>query len=107
MESSYFEELKSKFNVILEFSQKIQSTIINKLNERVTNKNFSIEYRIKTLNSLEYKIESKYPIPKSILEIEDLMGFRIISTTESEQNEIITNLQSIFKVLEIKDTSSD
>jgi len=67
---------------------------------------FPIQHRVKTANSIKEKHESKrYTIKKSIQELQDLVGFRIILLFKRDVNEVIKLIEENFEIINSYDTS--
>ncbi|MEJ5048674.1 RelA/SpoT domain-containing protein [Chryseobacterium culicis] len=67
---------------------------------------FPIQHRVKTLNSIKEKHESKrYTIKKSIQELQDLVGFRIILLFKRDVASVIKLLEENFDIVNSYDTS--
>lgn len=95
------EELKKQYDelcpILTKFNEQLISVIETLLDENEVKLGFPIKGRVKTLDSLISKVESgKVSIKKSIQEVQDLSGCRIILLFKRDINKIVDILRDNF-----------
>lgn len=66
---------------------------------------FPLQSRVKTLESIIEKHESRFTIKKSILELQDLIGFRIVLLFKRDIDKVISLINQNFNVIKFYDTA--
>ncbi len=93
------EEYKYIHNDLLKFENALL-TQLDELFKKNIKLGFPIQHRVKTLDSIKEKHESKrYTIKKSIQELQDLVGFRIILLFRRDVAEVIKLIEENFEIL--------
>jgi len=68
--------------------------------------NHFVTSRLKKIDSLAFNIEQGEIQPSSILQIKDIIGIRVICLSESKVKEIVSEIQKILSIVEIRDTKT-
>jgi ppGpp synthetase/RelA/SpoT-type nucleotidyltranferase len=103
-----FKKLESEYRLIYDLAIKFSDELKRQLNELILQKQitlaFPIESRVKTWTSLVTKLEGLSSDVKSVKEISDLIGIRVILLFRSDLNNAYKILEENFKIIEREDT---
>lgn len=101
--------VESEYKQLLSDFSKFEIALRTQLEEILKNDiklGFPIQSRVKTLESLIEKHESKrFNIKKSILELQDLIGFRIVLLFKRDIDVIISLIEQNFEIIKFYDTA--
>ncbi len=101
-------ELEKEYQAIRSLSLKFCEELKKQLNELITQNNislaFPIESRVKEWLSLGHKLESFSTGLKTIKDVTDLIGLRIILLFRSDLNKVYKLIEGNFKIIEKEDT---
>ena len=105
-----FEQLKSEYDRNLPAASKFCEAVTEQIQELLDQNSVAIgvpmEHRIKSWSSIYEKLEQKSLTLKSILELDDLIGIRIILLFKPDLEKVDSVLSESFVVEKVEDTGA-
>lgn len=106
---SHYSKLRSEYLALEPSLERLRCAMIEQLNHLVVSCGLTlgvpIEGRIKTWDSLVEKMERKGRVPKSLTEIDDLIGVRVIFLFQRDLQPFRSEVSRTFSVISEEDTS--
>ncbi|MCT2560524.1 GTP pyrophosphokinase [Chryseobacterium herbae] len=103
------EQIDTEYKQLHDDLIRFEKALITQIQEILSSNNitlgFPIQFRVKTVNSIIEKHESKrFTIKKSILELQDLVGFRIVMLFKRDIEKVNNLIEDNFEVIKKYDT---
>ncbi len=102
--SKFEQEYKAIILVADSYSQEVTSQLNKLLQEGGVTLGFPIQSRVKTWESLVEKIDRGIVIAKSVKDVQDLVGLRVVLLFRSDVNKVSDIIARNFKVIRKYDT---